>query len=1079
MTDIHPGQFRLSRIQLVNWGTFHGAVDVPVARQGFLVTGSSGSGKSTLIDAISAVLLPGDRIRFNAAAQTTATRGKGRSLVSYIRGAWRSQEDHASGDIGQVFLRNGATYSIVALTYDNGDGQVYTLVAMFYLRAGATANADISRLYGIIPREVEALEFTEHLKRSVDKRKIKATFTDGTFSEQHKVFASRFRSRLGIANEEAQELLQRAQSAKDLQSLDDLFRGYMLPKPQTFEDADLAVENFRDLEVAFERVEDIRAQIATLEPLVKLNTTKTAAVEKRARFEELSTALPTVRDRIKREAAENDVRAYSVELDQADAAFNDAAHAVKQAEEMRRIAENNLNDKVGSQREQLALRITHAEDALSRTRAAQNDLSSAVTRLGGTPPGTTEEFDVLVQTARIIVNEAPEHLKALQEQSEEYVADRTRVDDRRLKLDAEIKALARSRSNIEARLTDIRTKLIDELGLRARDLVFAGELIDVTDQPWEPVIQRLLGGLGATLLVPIDLLPRVREWINSHDLRALLQVSGIDFNAEHSSKRSLHADALPRKVTVVESPFRGWLAHEISRRFDYRCVDTAEELDLLKDNEHGVTIDGLERLPVLRGDASTRRLSKDDRRRLGDRSTYRLGSTNDLKIESLNNEKRNLDQKHTALVNATSAEDHLEQLKEEAAALLTDPAAEELGRKLREAESRVAKADKTRENVTGARAIAKSNLERAQAELEKLLAKKGIEVRPEITDELTKMLKESTRRVHAGNVDDKTEELREEFENTLRRQNSVISGADNKITETLTTYLQKWPSEQSDMIASPEYVGEGLNRLALLKGDRLAEFKAKFLNLINQMSTQNLGRISSALRNAMRRIQERVEPINESLSRSDFNTGTHLRIDVRDSRGQPVIDFQRDLDTAISDGLGVADEDLAMKRYRAISQIVARLSSQDSADQRWRSLVLDTRRHVRFIGVELDEHDEAVNTYVDSSSLSGGQAQKLVFFCLAAALRFQLAEPGAQYPTYATVILDEAFDRADPAFTRQTMDVFRQFGFHMVLATPLKLIQTLSAYVGGTLVVSYTEEPDTDGHVRGTSHVTRIEMEDK
>ena len=83
------------------------------------------------------------------------------------------------------------------------------------------------------------------------------------------------------------------------------------------------------------------------------------------------------------------------------------------------------------------------------------------------------------------------------------------------------------------------------------------------------------------------------------------------------------------------------------------------------------------------------------------------------------------------------------------------------------------------------------------------------------------------------------------------------------------------------------------------------------------------------------------------------------------------------------------------------------------------------------------------------------------------------------HPEFSTIILDEAFDRADPAFTRQTMDVFRQFGFHMVLATPLKLIQTLSAYVGGTLVVSYTEEPDTDGHVRGTSHVTRIEMEDK
>lgn len=138
-------------------------------------------------------------------------------------------------------------------------------------------------------------------------------------------------------------------------------------------------------------------------------------------------------------------------------------------------------------------------------------------------------------------------------------------------------------------------------------------------------------------------------------------------------------------------------------------------------------------------------------------------------------------------------------------------------------------------------------------------------------------------------------------------------------------------------------------------------------------------------------------------------------------------------------------------------------------------MVLDTRRHVSFIGLERDREDRTINTYVDSSSLSGGQAQKLVFFCLAAALRYQLAEPGAQYPSYATVILDEAFDRADPAFTRQTMDVFTSFGFHMVLATPLKLIQTLGGYVGATIVVDYREAPDERGELRGTSRLSRID----
>jgi len=54
--------------------------------------------------------------------------------------------------------------------------------------------------------------------------------------------------------------------------------------------------------------------------------------------------------------------------------------------------------------------------------------------------------------------------------------------------------------------------------------------------------------------------------------------------------------------------------------------------------------------------------------------------------------------------------------------------------------------------------------------------------------------------------------------------------------------------------------------------------------------------------------------------------------------------------------------------------------------------------------------------------------------------------------------------------------VGRTLGVHMILATPLKLIQTLSPYVGGTVVVSYSEAPDSRGEVRGVSGLSRIEV---
>jgi len=55
---VHVGQWRLARVELLNWGTFDGHHRIDVARKGHLFTGASGSGKSSLLDAIGTVLTP-------------------------------------------------------------------------------------------------------------------------------------------------------------------------------------------------------------------------------------------------------------------------------------------------------------------------------------------------------------------------------------------------------------------------------------------------------------------------------------------------------------------------------------------------------------------------------------------------------------------------------------------------------------------------------------------------------------------------------------------------------------------------------------------------------------------------------------------------------------------------------------------------------------------------------------------------------------------------------------------------------------------------------------------------------------
>ncbi|MDN5684878.1 SbcC/MukB-like Walker B domain-containing protein, partial [Corynebacterium glyciniphilum] len=335
-----------------------------------------------------------------------------------------------------------------------------------------------------------------------------------------------------------------------------------------------------------------------------------------------------------------------------------------------------------------------------------------------------------------------------------------------------------------------------------------------------------------------------------------------------------------------------------------------------------------------------------------------------------------------------------------------------------------------------------------------------------------------TRRVTVGTVRELTQQISDDLHHRENTGRETVHRANQRIQGVLASYLEHWPEEKSDLVADAEFAGEAVARLSALRSDRLAEFTDRFLALMNGTSVTNLTTLSRALRRAKDDTVERMGYVNDSLARSPFATGRWLRIDVRDNRGTEVTDFQRDLQEAVENRLGSADTpEEAEARYQRMSVLLDRLASEDTADRRWRRTVLDTRRHVRFIGVETDEDGATVNAYVDSASLSGGQAQKLVFFCLAAALRFQLADVDEEFPRYATVILDEAFDRADPEFTRTAMDVFDSFGFHMVLATPLKLIQTLSEYVGGVVVVGYTERPDANGRMRAQTTVAPVTMD--
>lgn len=208
-----------------------------------------------------------------------------------------------------------------------------------------------------------------------------------------------------------------------------------------------------------------------------------------------------------------------------------------------------------------------------------------------------------------------------------------------------------------------------------------------------------------------------------------------------------------------------------------------------------------------------------------------------------------------------------------------------------------------------------------------------------------------------------------------------------------------------------------------------------------------------------------------------FNPGTHLVIDTLPREGDEVRQFKQTLRDALSHSLssqgGQADEAVsaaAEQRFALLNQLVKRLASQETSDRHWRALVLDVRQHVEFMARELDDETGGeIEAYRSGAGKSGGQRQKLTSTCLAAALRYQLGGRDRARPSFATVVLDEAFDKADADFTRTAMNIFTAFGFQMIVATPLKSVMTLEPFIGGACYVHNND--------RRTSSVLRIDYD--
>ena len=310
-------------------------------------------------------------------------------------------------------------------------------------------------------------------------------------------------------------------------------------------------------------------------------------------------------------------------------------------------------------------------------------------------------------------------------------------------------------------------------------------------------------------------------------------------------------------------------------------------------------------------------------------------------------------------------------------------------------------------------------------------------------------------------LDDLVNMVAREINDEISKLVARVKDMEIRVTTAFDKFRDQFPAESADLGAGLEFAGDYFRLLETLERDRLPDFEAKFRELLRQQSMQNLSQLRQYLTEERRDILQRLELVNESLHVVPFNVTngrrTFLRITTQERMLPEVVEFRKRIRDALEGAWDVKVEDgEAEKRFAILAELVSSLKDLPE-NRRYRDTVLDVRRHVDFIGEEVDDDGRQIEVYRSGAGKSGGQRQKLTTTCLAAALRYQLCGDSVSVPTYALVVLDEAFDKADSDFTTLAMNIFRQFGFQMIVATPDKAVTTLEPFIGGACVVHIVE----------------------
>ncbi|MFW6363363.1 MAG: ATP-binding protein [Spirochaeta sp.] len=1080
-TDDTLAGFRLRRVEVYNWGTFHNKVWVlPLEGRNALLTGDIGSGKSTLVDAVTTLLVPANRVSYNKAA---GAEFRERDLRSYVMGYYKSERSDAGYAAKPVALRDRHSYSVIlGVFYNAGFDQTVTLAQVFHQK---DAQGQPHRFYVVSDSD---LSISKHFSgfgsdlTQLRKQLRSLPHTEPLF-DSFPAYGAAFRRRFGLQSEQALELFHQTVSMKSVGNLTLFVREHMLESFDITPRIEALISHFDDLHRAHAAVLRAKDQIARLTPLIAKIDDHIAAGQRNTVWRFCRDGLQLHFAALKRDLLQSRLERLQQALDKQRLKLagiqeqltgeRGERDSLKQA-----IAENGGDRLEALRREQTTLtqekqrRLQRAED--------YNDICERLELPGASNP---EAFVDNRQAAERLLGDLDRQAADLSNHiTEQSVAMTTRRESYE-ELQREITSLQRRKSNIDSRQIAIRDRLCEALDLDEGDLPFAGELITVREDAadWEGAIERLLRSFGMSLLVPDAWYAQVADWVDKTHLRGRLVYYRVrdDVRPEPAAD---DPDSLLQKIELKpDSVMRDWLEVQLQQRFDYTCCRDMEDFRRAR---RAITRSG-----QIKG--SQTRHEKDDRHDLHDRSRYILGWQNKAKILTLQQQAGELEQEmqqiaaeisrlqqgtvrideHKALlyrlqgfslfedIHWQPAAERLEAIAGEITALeAASDILKTLNLQLEQLEQTIAAREqelyRVRDEITrseerldvarGLHAAAGETLAGHEADLAGL-AERIDPLRSEALGDHT---------LTVESCDNYQMKLREWIQARIDVEEKRLRSLEAQIAGAMQDFRRDYPGETREMDTSLESAGEYRAMLERLQADDLPQFEQRFKSLLNENTIREIANFQAQLNKECQIIKERVERINQSMSAIEFNKDRYIVLENLPSSDNEIRLFRQELKSCTEGSFtGSNDEQYTESKFAQVKSIIDRFKGREGStdlDRRWTEKVTDVRNWFSFAASERWQADDSeYEHYTDSGGKSGGQKEKLAYTVLAASLAYQFGlEFGeTRSRSFRFVVIDEAFGRGSDESAAYGLRLFRELNLQLLIITPLQKIHVIEPFV--------------------------------